>query len=235
MGFIQFARTLGLTAFVATVLWSGSATASDVLRASPGVLKHLLPITVTGTASKRVSPDQVTMQVTVSASGPDVGSVVEDLNAQKQELMRAAEAEDAELISADVSSLNVRDTGSRRRNKQDGDRNYQGRMQVGLILRFSGDPLELIAKVTDGRVDGISGTRFQFSGQGVDSEALRQAALEDARERAQKKAELLETKLGRLLNVNYRETPLRNLHGSSGRELTVRANATFARDETKQE
>lgn len=186
-------------------------------------------ITVSGKATKSIQPDQMTIQVKLSGFGEDVGAVVLALNSQKKEMLKAAEKAADQMVSAHVTSLDVREDRRRRRDNARSQDAYQGHMQLSLTMKFAGDPLELIAKVTNGRVDAISRTRFEVSEGDVDTKELKAAALADARKEAQEKAELLGTKLGQLLNVNYHETPRRSSYGHGPSMVTVRATATFQR------
>ena len=223
MDLVQYSRALGLITLFAVFTLGGPAAASD------RTLNHALLITATGNASKTVEPDQVTLQVTLSGVGRDVGSAVADLNAQKTELLQVAQAEGVNLTGTRVTALRVRENRRRRPIKILRDDEFSGTLQLSLSLQFEGDPLAMIAKLTAGRVDGITQTRFQVSDRNFDSDALKEEALADARKRAMEKAKLLQTNLGKLVNVTYRETPRRSSYSGGGAALTVSATAVFER------
>ncbi|MCP5082983.1 MAG: SIMPL domain-containing protein [Alphaproteobacteria bacterium] len=234
MALIQLAKTFGLAAIIALSAFSGSAAAgSDKSRAALGYYDRSLLITTTGKAPQQVEPDQVTIQVKLTGVGEDVGAVVTALSAQKKELIEAAQGVNDNMASAQVISLDVRENRRNRRNKGNSKEAFQGTVQLSLSMKISGDPLALIAKVTNGRVEGISRTRFEVSDSNGNHDELKKQALADARKKAMEKAELLEIKLGRLVNVNYRETPRRSNYGNGATSLTVRATATFQRQDKK--
>ncbi len=236
MAFIQSVKTFGLATIVALSAYTVPATAgNEKLRAALGYYDRSLLITTTGKAAQQVEPDQVTIQVKLSGFGEDVGAVVTALNAQKKELVEAAKGVDDAMAKTQVVSLDVRENRRNRRNKGNTKEAYTGTMQLSLTMKVSGDPLELIAKVTNGRVDGISRTRFGVSDSEGSNDELKKQALADARKKAEEKAQLLETKLGRLVNVNYRETPRRSNFGSGSTMMTVRATATFQRQDAKED
>ncbi|NNF80414.1 MAG: SIMPL domain-containing protein [Rhizobiales bacterium] len=232
MALIQSAITFGLTAIIALSTYSVPAAAgSDNLRAAVGYYDRSLLITTIGKATRQVKPDQVTIQVKLTDVGEDVGAVVTALNSQKKALIEAARGVNDNGASAQVITLDVRENRRNRRNEGDSKEAYLGTMQVSLTMKISGDPLALIAEVTNGRVEGISRTRFEVSEATGDNEELKQQALADARKKAMEKAKLLEIKLGRLVNVNYLETPRRSNYGHGATSLTVRATATFQRQD----
>ena len=234
MAFIQSAKTFGLAAFIAFCACTVPAAAgSDKLRAAIGYYDRALLITSTGKAIQQIEPDQVTIQVKLAGYGEDVGAVVAALNTQKKELIEAAQGINENKASAQVVTLDVRENRRNRRKKGNAEEAYQGTMQLSLTMKVSGDPLELIAEVTNGRVEGISRTRFEVSEAKGNTEELKKQALAQAREQAEKKAKLLETKLGKLVNVHYRETPRHSNYGNGVTSLTVQATATFQRLDTK--
>lgn len=234
MAFIQSVTAFGLATIVAFSAYTVPASAgNEKLRAALGYYDRSLLITTTGKAAQQVEPDQVTIQVKLTGFGEDVGAVVNALNAQKKELVDAAKGVDDTMAKTQVVTLDVRENRRNRRNKGNSKEAYQGTMQLSLTMKVSGDPLELIAKVTNGRVDGISRTRFEVSESKANNDELKKLALADARKKAEEKAKLLETKLGRLVNVNYRETPRRSSYGNGHTMMTVRATATFQRQDAK--
>ncbi len=230
MALIQSAKSFCLAAIIALSALSGPAAGSDKSRAALGYYDRSLLITTTGKATQQVAPDQVTIQVKLSGFGEDVGAVVSALNAQKKELIEAAQGVNDSMASAQVITLDVRENRRNRRNKGNSEEAYQGNMQLSLTMKISGDPLALIAEVTNGRVEGISRTRFEVSDTNGNTDELKKQALADARKKAMEKAALLEAKLGRLVNVNYRETPRRSNYGNGAATLAVRATATFQRE-----
>lgn len=232
----KFITAFGLAMAVSLSAFSASnAAASDRVRAALGYYDRTLLITTTGKATQQVQPDQVTIHVKLTGYGEDVGAVVTALNDQKNGLIEAAEGANETDTSAQVVSLDVRENRRNRRNKGEPEEAYQGNMQLSLTMKISGDPLTQIAKVTNGRVEGISRTRFEVSETAGDIDELKRQSLAEAREHAEEKAKLLQTKLGRLVNVNYRETPRRSGYGSGAASLTVRATATFERQDAKEE
>lgn len=236
MASIQSAVTFGLAAILTLCAYAvPAAAAGDTLRTTLGYYDRSLLITTTGKATQRIEPDQVTIQVKLTGSGEDVGAVVTALNAKKKELIEAAQGVNGESANAQVTTLDVREDRRNRRNKGNSEEAYQGTMQLSLTMKISGDPLVLIAEVTNGRVEGISRTRFQVSDPKGNSDELKEKALADARKQAEEKAKLLQTKLGRLVNVNYRENPRRSTYGHGATSLTVRATATFERQDAKEE
>ncbi len=236
MAFIQSAKTLGLATIIAFSAYAAPAAAgNDKLRAALGYYDRSLLITTTGKASQHVEPDKVIIQVKLTGFGEDVGAVVSALNSQKKELAEAAQGVDKAMAKTQVISLDVRENRRNRRNKGNSKEAYQGTMQLSLTMKISGDPLDLIAKVTNGRVDGISRTQFGVWDSNDSNDELKKQALADARRKAEEKAKLLETKLGRLVNVNYHETPRRSSFGSGNTMMTVRATATFQRQDAKED
>ncbi len=231
MTFVRSLKSLGVAAAVALMALGGSASASKLsFNSGQAYMDRTLLITASGKASKQIEPDQVTLQVKLSAAGKDVGSVVLALNNRQNRLLDAAKGEGADVVSSSVSALDVREDRRSRRKNGNPDEAYKGTMQLSLTMKFSNNPLALIAKVTDGLVEGISRTRFGVSDQESGTEALKAEALANARKQAEAKAKLLNAKLGRLVNVTYRETPHRSSYGNGAATLQVRAMATFQRE-----
>ena len=227
-------KTLGLAVIIALSAASAPAVAgNNKLSTALGHYGRAQLITATGKATKQIQPDQVTIQVKLSGFGEDVGSVVTALKTQKKELLGSAQGANDNMARASVISLDVRENRRNRRNKGNSKEAYQGNMQLSLTMKIGDDPLALIAKVTDGRVEGISRTRFEVSDPSVNTDELKKQALADARDQAMEKAKLLQIKLGRLVNVTYRETPRRSNYGNGAAALTIRAMASFQRGDAK--
>lgn len=187
-------------------------------------------VTAYGKASREVPPDLVTIKVKLVGKGKDVGTAVAALNAKKKALLGEVAGAGAKLVRSQVTSLDVREKRRRRSEATPAQENYQGHLQVALTMKTAGDPLDLIAKVTDGRVEAITQTRFEVSAAAQDTTELKQQALADARKRAEEQAGLLKAKLGRLINVSYRESPRRAPYGGAS-IITVHATAVFARED----
>jgi uncharacterized protein len=204
---VFFVMVVGIALFS-----SGSQNPVSAQVSTPSPFEPVRSVTVTGIGQFSVVPDEATVVIGVQTQAESAGEAISENAERMEEVTNALRAAGIQTVDIQTRTLNLfpryADTQQVPRSVQGEIVGYTATNQVEVRVRQIANVGAVIDNAIMAGANTIDGIRFEVGDPTQALDQARQAAMEDARRKAEQLVELADASLGNVLTISeFSRTP----------------------------